>query len=145
MVAKDGFILICTANTGGKGDSQGVYTGTEILNTAFLDRFGIKMKLEYLPQEEERRMLASRFPAENAKEIETMVRLATEIRSAFERGILAVTLSTRRLIEYFELKTVLGDGEAMRLCLLNWVDKDDEQLVRDVVSRATGRSPRSKS
>jgi len=139
VVAEDGFMIFATANTGGKGDTRGVYTGTEVLNSAFLDRFGLKMKMEYLSKSEETGMLHRRFPGVPLDQINEVVAIATEVRSSFQRGLLAVTMSTRRLIEYFELSAVVGESESMRLSLLNWVDEDDEQLVHDVITRVTGK------
>ena len=63
-----GFCVITTMNTGGKGDSLGQYTGTEVLNTAWLDRFSFKLKMDYLPRDKELEMLVQRFNMNEAEE-----------------------------------------------------------------------------
>jgi cobaltochelatase CobS len=131
-----GFCVLATANTGGKGDNVGQYTGTEVLNTAWLDRFPFKLKMDYLPDTKEREMLEKRHPSTSATDIEQMVALAQDIRTAFARGELSVTLSTRKLLDYFEqLDNGFSQSEALRLCLLSWLDDDDEQLVKTQLDR----------
>ena len=135
IVAKEGFNVIATGNTGGKGDSTGVYTGTEILNTAFLDRFAIKLKMDYLPRSTERGMLIARFPDEPIKNIELLLSAAEEIRQAFQQGNLGITFSTRKLIDYFELTQGMDVLDALEMVLLNWLDADDRVLVEEVLRR----------
>lgn len=134
IVAKDGFMVIASGNTGGKGDSNGMYTGTEILNSAFLDRFPIKLKMGYLPMDEEVSMLIKRFPA-FASEVKVLVKGANEIRQAFLQSQISVTLSTRKLIDYFDLLPTMGELESLKLTLLNWLDDNDRQLVMDLLKR----------
>jgi len=133
--AEEGFIIIATGNTGGKGDLTGVYTGTEILNSAFLDRFPIKLRMDYLPQAREVEMLEGRFPDESREELELITKAAIEVRTAFKQGQLSVTLSTRKLVEYLELKRTLGEIQARNVTLLNWLDDDDRQLVVELLGR----------
>ena len=44
---EDGFTIIATANTKGKGSDDGRFIGTNVLNEAFLERFSITMEQEY--------------------------------------------------------------------------------------------------
>lgn len=144
LVAQPGFNVAATANTGGKGDAQGVYTGTEVLNTAFLDRFPIKLKADYLgweagmPKEpdKEEEMLQRRFPRVDQKEIAAMVKAANEVRTAFKQGTLSVTMSTRKLVDYFGLNFALRDRKmAIQAVLTNWLSEDDETLVQQILTR----------
>lgn len=131
-----GFSVIATANSGGKGDATGIYTGVEVLNTAFLDRFAINLKMDYLPDVIERGMLEKRFPKILPSQIADAVALATEIRAAFKNSQLTTTLSTRKLIDLF---TLVSQGftieKALDLVLLNWLDDDDLNLVKTFVDR----------
>ena len=43
----EGFTVIATANTKGKGSESGQFVGTNILNEAFLERFAITMEQPY--------------------------------------------------------------------------------------------------
>jgi len=134
-IAKEGFTVLATANTGGKGDSTGVYTGTEILNTAFLDRFSVKMKKTYLVEATEIRLLQATFPSEALKNIQNMVSFAGLIRSSFMQGKLALTLSTRKLIEYFEAKMDFDAQTALDMTVMDWLDGDDVSLVDGFAQR----------
>ena len=133
--AADGFCVIATGNTAGKSDPTGVYTGTEVLNTAFLDRFGIKLTLDYLDSEIEIAMLMRRFPFEKRSEVVTLCKVAKEIREAFKQGSLSITLSTRKLIDYLELRPTMGHLESLRAVLINWLDEDDKELVLGLIER----------
>ena len=44
---KEGFNVIATANTKGKGSDDGRFIGTNVLNEAFLERFCITLEQEY--------------------------------------------------------------------------------------------------
>lgn len=133
--AHPGFRVMATGNTGGKSDSLGVYAGTEVLNTAFLDRFAIKLTIDYLPEDVERRMLAFRFPSIKDESIHQMVRFANEVRVAFRQGKLSITMSTRKLIDYFQFTSVMETTDALAATLFNWLDEDDLALVNDIARR----------
>ena len=44
---KEGFNVIATANTKGKGSDDGRFIGTNVLNEAFLERFALTFEQEY--------------------------------------------------------------------------------------------------
>jgi len=133
--AHDGFCVMATGNTAGKSDPTGVYTGTEVLNSAFLDRFGIKQTMDYLKPDVEIAMLMRRFPASKREEVSLMCNAAKEVREAFKQGTLSLTLSTRKLVDYLELKPTLGHLEALNSVLMNWLDEDDKELVLGLLER----------
>ena len=47
VTPKDGFNVMATANTKGKGSDDGRFIGTNILNEAFLERFAVTMEQPY--------------------------------------------------------------------------------------------------
>lgn len=130
--AAPGFCVIGTANTGGKGDSSGVFAGTEVLNTAFLDRFPIKLKQDYLEAQAEIDMLIRRFPKTSAVKARQLVSAAREVRDQFQQGLIPVTLSTRKLIDVLEAESALGLKTAIQCALTNWLDEDNVELVRKI-------------
>lgn len=133
--AREGFCVIATGNTSGKSDPTGVYTGTEVLNTAFLDRFGVKLTMDYLIPDVESAMLMRRFPQEAGEDVELLCRAAKEVREAFKQGNLSLTFSTRKLVDYFELKPTMGHSDSLRVVMLNWLDEDDLELVVQLFER----------
>jgi cobaltochelatase CobS len=138
--ARPGFNVIATSNTGGRGDTFGTYTGTEILNAAFLDRFPIKLTMDYIPQLVEIGLLEALHPNEPHRTVETYVKAAGEVRQAFKQGESSITFSTRKLREFFEMKQVLGEQLALGTALLNWTDRDDRQALVEILRR-TGVDP----
>lgn len=128
-MGEPGFQIIGTANTGGKGDTNGNYTGTEILNTAFLDRFPVVIKADYLPEDKEQEMLKNRFPKAKPEQVKKLVKFAGEMRDAFKKGNLSLTLSTRKLIEILRLEQMVGLDRALELALTGWLDEDDTAVV----------------
>lgn len=136
VTAIEGFCVVALGNTGGKSDPNGHYTGTEVLNTAFLDRFAVKLSQNYLPETEELNMLLRRFPAETKGHLQAMVKAAGLVRESFNQGNLSVTMSTRKLIDYCELKPTLGQDDALAAAMLNWLDADDLVLVKGFFDRA---------
>ena len=47
IIPAEGFNIIATANTKGKGSDDGRYIGTNVLNEAFLERFAVTFDQEY--------------------------------------------------------------------------------------------------
>lgn len=136
FMAQSGFTILATANTGGKGDDSGQFTGTEVLNTAFLDRFSVRLNGDYLEPKLEESMLSRRFPKESPSEVAKMVQMANEIRNAFTKGELALTMSTRKLIEYFDQKVRKSHERALNMTLMNWfTSREDYQMVSEILKR----------
>ena len=54
---KDGFTVMATANTKGKGSEDGRFIGTNILNEAFLERFPITVEQSYPTNKIENKIL----------------------------------------------------------------------------------------
>ena len=59
IVPKDGFNVMATANTKGKGSEDGRFIGTNILNEAFLERFAITMEQPYATAATEKKIVVN--------------------------------------------------------------------------------------
>ena len=57
----EGFTVVATANTKGKGSEDGRFIGTNILNEAFLERFAICLEQEYPPVTTEKKIVKGDF------------------------------------------------------------------------------------
>lgn len=136
ITPQPGFCIFATDNTGGKGDRTGNYTGTEVQNTATLDRFAFCLKMDYLPQEKEFEMLYKRFPNQDQNEMAKILNLSKEIRSAFSRGELSITFSTRKLIKFFDQReNGFSISETLQNTILSWLDDDDSTLIKTMIDR----------
>lgn len=135
--AAPGFLVVATGNTSGKGDSDGNYPGTEIMNTAFLDRFGIKLNADYMDSKKEVALIEKvAGTAIEKKEVEKLVAAANIIRETFKKGELALTISTRKLMDYVDFrKQGINAQSAMRYIFLNWLDGNDEGLAKRLIQQ----------
>lgn len=130
--AASGFRVFATMNTAGKGDETGVYSGTEIMNTALLDRFGVVIRLGYPPETEEKAFLATMFPSASQEEIDKLVKFANEVRGSFLKGSISVTMSTRKLTRYLSQRAFLDQKEALSACLLDWLNDVDRTALLSI-------------
>ena len=99
---ENGFTIIATANTKGKGSDDGRFIGTNVLNEAFLERFSITMEQEYPSNAIEKRILIKEFEKLEVKGnndfAEKLVTWADVIRKSFYEGAIDELISTRRLV-----------------------------------------------
>ena len=118
----DGFTIIATANTKGKGSDDGRFIGTNVLNEAFLERFSITMEQEYPSNAVERRILTKEF--ERLEVIDqndfvlNLVNWADVIRKSFFEGAIDELISTRRLVHIAQAFTMFKDKmKAIEMCV----------------------------
>jgi nitric oxide reductase NorQ protein len=89
-------VFFVADNTLGYGDSSGSFHGTREMNTALLDRFGFKLKFEYLNADDETKLLANRIGIH--KEVaRAMVQFANSARQKVASGVLTQPPSLRSL------------------------------------------------
>lgn len=104
-----GFAFIATANTAGGGDLNGSYLGTNHQNAAFMDRF-LMMCVDYPSAEAELALLQKRFVHLQPRILESMIKVANEVRNLYKgqesnvagaSGVsFEITFSTRTLIRW---------------------------------------------
>lgn len=63
VVPKEGFMIVATANTVGKGDMSSLYAGTRLMNEANLNRFHYVLRMGYPKQDVERAIVMKRTGA----------------------------------------------------------------------------------
>ncbi len=95
-----GFTVVATANTKGKGDNDGRFIGTNVMNEAFLDRFDWTLEQEYATKATEKKILIKKmekFGHVDADFAEYLVKWAEITRKAFTEGAVDEIITTRRL------------------------------------------------
>lgn len=133
------FRLFATANTAGLGDASGLYSGTQVLNQAQLDRWPVVAELGYLPIEQECQILQSRVPSLDASLALGMVNLAQLCRQAYAQGDLSTLMSLRTLIGWAENHQLLDDlALSFRLAFLNRCDEAERALIAEFYQRCFG-------
>ena len=126
----DGFNVIATANTKGKGSDDGRFIGTNVLNEAFLERFPITFEQAYPTAAVETKMLKGYAKSLGVSDDTFCKRLADWgdiIRKTFFEGGVDEVISTRRLVHIIRAYSIFGDkSKAINICL-NRFDEETKQ------------------
>src|SRR6185503_8136433 len=107
------FRLFSTANTVGLGDTSGLYHGTQQINQGQMDRWSIVATLNYLPHDDEAKIVLSKVKSfgkteAKRKQVSHMVRVADLTRSAFMNGDLSTVMSPRTVMTWAENAEIFG-------------------------------------
>jgi len=129
----DGFNIVATANTKGKGSSDGRFMGTNILNEAFLDRFSATFYQEYPSVAFEEKILKKQFAKYEISEddfVDKLVKWADVIRRSFKEGAVDDIITTRRLIDITKTYSIFGNKmKSITLCLERFDDETRESFA----------------
>jgi MoxR-like ATPase len=130
---EQGFNIVATANTKGKGSEDGRFMGTNILNEAFLDRFSATFFQEYPSVAHETKILKKQFATFDiiADEfVEKLVKWADVIRKSFKEGAVDEIVTTRRLIDITKSYSIFEDKmKAVTMCLERFDDETREAFT----------------
>ena len=137
------FRLFATANTIGLGDTTGLYTGTQQINQAQLDRWNITTTLNYLSLEKEMEIvLAKNKNLNNVKgkeKVANMIKVASLTRKGFIAGDISTVMSPRTVIHWAENSSIFKDtGYAFRLTFLNKCDDLEKNIIAEYYQRCFG-------
>jgi cobaltochelatase CobS len=138
------FRLFATANTVGLGDTTGLYHGAQQINQAQMDRWNIVATLNYLPHDDEVRIVLAKEPDydtdDGRKEISAMVELADMTREGFMNGDISTVMSPRTVITWAENAQIFGGDlkTAFRLTFLNKCDELERPIVAEYYQRCFG-------
>jgi len=117
---KNGFNIIATANTKGKGSEDGRYIGTNIHNEAFLDRFPVTFEQPYASKSMEIKMILNHMRAVGKVDENFATKLvdwANITRVTFYEGGIDEMIATRRLVHIIRAYSIFGDKmKAIGLC-----------------------------
>ncbi len=130
------FRMFATANTIGLGDANGLYHGVQQLNQGQMDRWNIVAALNYLPQDEEYKIIIAKVKNFDEKTIRAMIQIATLTRNAFINGDLSTVMSPRTVITWAENAEIFNDIQlAFKLTFLNKCDEMERQTVSEFYQR----------
>jgi len=137
------FRVFATANTVGLGDTTGLYHGTQQINQGQMDRWNIVATLNYLPHEEEAKIVLAKVPSYDndagRKTIDAMVRLADLTRAGFVNGDISTVMSPRTVMTWAENAEIFADVPfAFRVTFLNKCDELERPTVAEYYQRCFG-------
>jgi MoxR-like ATPase len=134
----EGFTIVATANTKGKGSEDGRYMFTNVLNEAFLERFLNTYEQEFPPVAVEKKIIKKELTTAGRTDdefAEKLVTWADVIRKTFLEGGVDEIISTRRLVHICKTYGVHGDRmKAVSLCL-NRFDTDTKMSFLDLYTK----------
>ena len=134
----EGFTIIATANTKGKGSDDGRYMFTNVLNEAFLERFLNTYEQDWPPINVEKKIMKKELAFHGKADdefAEKLVTWADVIRKTFTEGGCDEVISTRRLVHIAKTFGVFGSRlKAIELCL-NRFDEDTKASFLDLYTK----------
>ena len=129
----DGFNVIATANTKGKGSEDGRFIGTNVLNEAFLERFPVTLEQEYPTPATELKILEGMARNLNVVAPDFCKRLVDWgdiIRKTFYDGGIEEIISTRRLVHIIRAYSIFADkGKAIQVCVNRFDDETKQAFL----------------
>jgi hypothetical protein len=129
---KDGFNIVATANTKGRGSDEGKYL-SQILDDAFLERFPITVEQEYPAVSIEKKILTPLIDDETF--IDNLIKWADVIRQTYEEGGVSEIISTRRLVHIAKAYKIFGEKmKAIELCVARF-DEDTKMSFLDLYTK----------
>jgi cobaltochelatase CobS len=138
------FRMFGTGNTVGQGDEKGMYQGARPQSIAFLDRFTIWAKVEYLDEKQRKELLTKRVPSLTEEEVTTIIKYSTEHLAAFNearvlqpispRGMIAVgrTLAHMNAVYPGDKKNL---NRALQMVVLDRATNADHLTLKGIVDR----------
>lgn len=135
---KEGFNIIATANTKGFGSEDGKYL-SQILDSAFIERFAITWEQEYPDPKVEKKILKNHL---NDNEfIDDLIKWTNVIRQTYEQGGHEDVISTRRLVHIAKTYNIFGDKtKAIELCVSRF-DTVTKNAFIDLFNKITNPEP----
>jgi|TARA_B110000914_G_scaffold225779_1_gene247574 MoxR-like ATPase len=135
---KEGFNIIATANTKGKGSEDGRYSAAGIIDDAFLERFTITLEQTFptMPTEEKIVMKhMKKFEVMDEEFAKLLVGWADAIRKTFYDEGIDEVISTRRLCHIVQTFSIFNKREkAIALCV-NRFDEDTKAAFIDLYEK----------
>ena len=134
----NGFTIIATANTKGRGSDDGKFISAQLLDEAFLERFAITVEQEYPTMTVEKKIVLNKMTRAGCVDEDFATHLVTwsdVIRKTYMEGAIDELVSTRRLEHIVNAFAVFNDKvKAITLCT-NRFDEDTKQAFIDLYSK----------
>ena len=137
------FRLFATTNTIGLGDTSGLYTGTQQINQAQLDRWEIVTSLNYLSLEKEMEIILSKNKKLNnpkgKEKVSNMIKVASLTRKGFIAGDISTVMSPRTVLNWCSNSEIFKEiGYAFRITFLNKCDDSEKSIIAEYYQRCFG-------
>lgn len=130
-----GFNIIATANTKGKGSSDGRFIGTNIMNEAFLERFAVTIEQSYPSQVHETKILTKLAKSIGLTEVDDFIKRlvswSDDTRKTFMDGGIDELISTRRLTLIIQAYKIFGNkATAIKYAVSRFDDEVRDAFIK---------------
>lgn len=88
-----------TANTKGRGSSDGMYIASEEMSEATRDRLSVWIEMDYQDAEQDTEVLVAKLPHLGRDSAEMIAEIAAQIRAAYKQDKISQTCSLRQQLE----------------------------------------------
>ena len=133
ITPKEGFNVMATANTKGKGSEDGRFIGTNILNEAFLERFAVTIEQPYAAAAGEKKIVLGSMKKYGTVDEDFATNLVTwseVIRKTFYDGGVDELISTRRLDHIVKAFAIFKDKmKSIEMCVARFDDDTKESFM----------------
>jgi len=147
----NGFNVIATANTKGKGSDDGRFTAASIIDEAFLERFTVSVDQKFASINIEKKIVLKHMdkyiPSDAKGDItadelaQNLVTWADIIRKTFYDDGVDEVISTRRLCHIVQTYAIFGKvDKAIDLCISRF-DEDTKAAFLDLYDKVTNNDP----
>ena len=140
----DGFNVIATANTKGKGSDDGRFTAASIIDDAFLERFTISVDQQFPSLSIEKKIVLKHMEKFNCVDddfADKLVTWADIIRKTFYDDGVDEVISTRRLCHIVQTFAIFEKvDKAIDLCISRF-DDDTKAAFLDLFEKVTNNDP----
>jgi len=134
----EGFNVIATANTKGKGSDDGRFTAASIIDDAFLERFTISVDQQFPSLNIEKKIVLKhmeKFDCVDSDFADKLVTWADIIRKTFYDDGVDEVISTRRLCHIVQTFSIFAKRDkAIDLCISRF-DNDTKEAFLDLYSK----------
>jgi cobaltochelatase CobS len=141
IIPHEHFRIVAIGNTQGQGDESGAHAGTNVQNSATLDRFGTAVYIDYLRPDIEETMLKNKFKEINGKAVKELVKLANLIRTGYKASQFSLTMSPRAL---FSICRKVQAGctlkQAFALVYLNKLNDTQRKVADELYTKVYGKN-----
>ena len=134
----DGFNVIATANTKGRGSDDGRFSAATIIDDAFLERFVSAINQPWPSKAIEKKIVGNhmdKFDSVDTDFLDKLITWASIIRKTFEVDGVDEVVSTRRLCHIIKTFSIFGDrAKSIEMCI-NRFDEDTITAFSDLYSK----------
>jgi hypothetical protein len=128
-----GFNVIATANTKGRGSDDGRYSAANIIDEAFIERFVATIDQPYPPYKVERNIISKHmeyFKVDDNEFVDKLVAWSSVIRKTYDAEGVDELISTRRLCHIVKAYSIFHDRlTAIGMCIARFETETREAFL----------------